>query len=152
MLHFALADAARYAALHPLLPAAFAWIARHAGGDLPAGRIPIDGERLFALHDRGELQPAAERRFESHLLHADLQLPLDGPEGMEVAPVRDLPVVEEHPERDLRFHAGPAGPATRLVVMPGECAVFLPEDAHKPCCRLAGPAAFRKLVLKVRLG
>lgn len=152
MLLLPLGHAARLAPLHPLFAPACAWLTAHwRRMDLPSGRIPIEDERLFAIHDRGELQPAAERRFESHLLHADLQLPLDAPEAMEVADVAGLAVVEALPEKDLRFHAAPAGPATRLVVHPGEVAVFLPEDAHKPCCQVAGPGPFRKLVVKVRL-
>lgn len=152
MILLPLSHADRLAGIHPLFAPACAWLAAHARRtDLPDGRIPIQGEALFAIHDRGVLQPAEERRFESHLLHVDLQVPLDGPEGMEVVDAAGLPVLESIPDKDLRFHAEPAGPRSLLAVHPGSVAVFFPEDAHKPCCRITGPAPFRKLVVKVRL-
>jgi biofilm protein TabA len=40
---------------------------------------------------------------------------------------------------------------SRVVLHPGTCAIFLPQDAHKPGCAVSAPTAVRKVVVKVLL-
>ena len=154
MLHAPLLHAHRYATLHPLFPAAFAWLARPGKLELPDGRQDLDGDRLFALIQSGTTRDPDPARFESHRRYIDIQVVLAGGEVMEWVPVDNLAEAVAYDEaKDIRFHVAPSRPAARVALVAGEFAVFFPEDAHKPCCHLGtAPVAFRKIVIKVLVG
>lgn len=115
------------------------------------GRHEIDGERVFALVQRYDTAPGAEKRFESHRLHADIQFVASGRERILRARSPDL--VEETPydeATDVSFYADP--PASSSVLLgAGDFAVLFPDDAHKPGCMAGGRHAVRKVVVKIRL-
>jgi len=141
----------RYAALRELRPA-FEYLEGHATGeDLADGRIEIDGTRLFALPQTYETKPVAGSKFEAHRKYADVQYIASGAELIGYAPTESLSVETPYDEqKDIAFYAPP--PRYTPVVLPaGFFAVFYPEDAHMPCCRLDGPEQVRKIVVKVRL-
>ena len=150
MIACTLADAERYAGLHPLFPRA---LTLAADGDLRA-RAPGSydlGQGLHVNLDAGQTQPASERRFESHRDHIDIQVVLAGPERMQWARTADLTVDQPFTaEADIAFYATPERIAGEAVLHPDELAIFFPEDAHRPCCDPgADSVAFRKLVFKV---
>jgi len=141
----------RYAGLAQLKPA-FEFIERHSPGeDLPDGRTEIDGERLFALVQTYEPKPAAEGEFEAHQRYADVQYIAAGAEMIGYAPTWTLKAkIPYNPEKDIAYYAQPQ-PYTPLAMPAGTFAVFYPEDAHMPCCRLDSDAQVRKIVVKVLL-
>ena len=152
MIHDALANAGRYAPMHPLFATAFAWLADERNRDSADGRYPLLDQRLFAIVESGVTMPCRDKRFESHRRYIDIQINLGGGEIMEWAPSAELAVVDDFkPDGDIRFHAQPGHGPTRLHVRPGEFAIFWPEDAHKPCCRLDDrwETGYRKIVFKV---
>jgi YhcH/YjgK/YiaL family protein len=136
-----------------LFPAAFAWIAEPTNLALADGRYAIDGERLYVMLQSGETKNPSVARLESHRRYIDIQVVLAGGETMEWAPADGLAEqVAYEPAKDIRFHLEPARPPARICLIPGEFALFYPEDAHKPCCHLAaGSASFRKAVFKVKV-
>jgi len=143
-----LSRAGRHAALHPRLAAGFAWLAGRDWHTVPDGRHEIDGERLFASVESGTTFEADLRRYESHRRYLDIQFAISGGERMGWWPL-DLPVVEQAGP-DLWFHRVPPGDGIMLPVPAGHIAIFLPGEAHKPCCHLGDcPAPFRKCVVKV---
>jgi YhcH/YjgK/YiaL family protein len=148
-----LANARRYAGLHPLFGAAFAWAGDPANADPAPGRYPLIGDDLTVVVDHGRTEDPALRRFESHRWHIDIQINRAGGEVMEWHPANALAVALDFEEGgDIRFHHPPtlAGTPTRALVPPGHFTIFWPEDAHKPICHPAGTAVdFRKLVFKV---
>ena len=84
----------------------------------------------------------------------DLQIPLDGPEIIEIAPTSQLtPATDYESDTDLIFSPSQTQAVTQLYVQPGEVVVLYPEDAHKPgkVPTTDAHAAFRKLVFKVAL-
>ena len=151
MIHDTLANAQRYHSLHPRFAHAFAWCQEANHLAKPDGRYPIHGDDLFVIVESGPTIAAPHKRFESHRRYIDIQVVLGGGEVMEWAPADNLAEhVAYNPEKDIRFHIEPARPNARIALVPGEFAIFYPEDAHKPCCFLgAGPSAFRKAVFKV---
>lgn len=151
MIHAPLLHAARYVDLHPRFAAAFAWLAQPANLALAEGRYELDGDRLFALVQSGATRDPGVARFESHRRYIDIQVVVAGGEVMEWTPVEGLAEQVAYSEaKDIRFHVEPERPATRLTVLPGEFAVFFPEDGHKPCCHLgAVPTGFSKIVMKI---
>lgn len=150
MIQDSLANAARYAPLHPLFPAAFAWLAANRG--IADGRHPIQGEDLFAIVETGSTFDPAVRRFESHRTYIDIQVNLAGGEVMEWLPVAGLAVEDDfQPGGDIAFYRTPTTAPTRLHVKADEFTIFWPSDAHKPVCHPpTGPTAYRKVVFKVR--
>ena len=103
--------------------------------------------------DSGTLEASEQRRFEAHRQMIDLQIPLDGPEIIEIYPTDQLTGSEAYDtEKDLIFFDQPSGTVTSLYVQPGEVVVLYPEDGHKPCVLPAGAQdQFRKLVFKVAI-
>jgi biofilm protein TabA len=146
-----LTDAGRYACLHPLFPRVFAFLAAGSHEGLAEGRHAIDGDRLAVIVETGTTKDPGVKRLECHRRYIDVQVVLAGGERMGWAKLDGL--VEHVPYdagKDLRFFADPAGGAASILVLPGQFAIFFPEDAHKPGCHPAGaPVAYRKLVFKV---
>ncbi len=140
----------RYETLHPLFAAAFAYL-RSFDPETPDGKVVLDRDQLFALPQRYETSPAADRRFEAHRKYIDIQYILEGEEIIEHAPVEWLPEVTEpySDDRDVMFFRDPAG-CSRTLLRAGDFAVYFPPDGHKPCCQAgAAPAAVRKVVMKI---
>jgi YhcH/YjgK/YiaL family protein len=118
---------------------------------LPAGRLDIDGDALFAVVQDYTTAPKAERRPEAHARYADIQFVASGREIIGWTPAdRTGPVTEDRlAERDVRFFAEVAG-ESELVLEAGSYAVFFPGEVHRPGCALGAGEAVRKLVVKVR--
>jgi biofilm protein TabA len=117
----------------------------------PDGRHPIDGDRIYALVSSYASHPSTERRFEAHRRNADVQWIATGLERILHAPTPDLTVVEEYdPVEDLVFFADPPA-SSSFLFRPGDIAVFLPGDAHKPGCMAGASHQVRKVVVKIRL-
>lgn len=112
-------------------------------------RIELGGG-VFALEQAYRSKQREEGFFESHRTFIDVQVIVEGEEGMEVV---DLSRTKEktayQPERDLIVHADVDG-ASWLRLRAGDVAVFYPADVHLPgLCGAAGPAVVRKTVIKV---
>jgi YhcH/YjgK/YiaL family protein len=111
-------------------------------------RIDLAGG-AFALEQVYLSKPSSEIRWESHRQYIDLQLVVTGREQMEVTEVSTLKVEDDRtPGTDVILYAAQV-PAAVLHVGPGEGAVFLPEDAHRPSLADGQPAEIRKLVVKI---
>ncbi|MBS0661627.1 MAG: YhcH/YjgK/YiaL family protein [Verrucomicrobia bacterium] len=139
-----------YTPLHPRLAAGFEYL-RRLPANVADGRYEIDGPDLFALVQSYTTTPAAERKLEHHRKFADVQYLFAGAEIIEYAPLGALEVDRPYDEANDYGLVRDAVPNASLVLRPGQWAIFLPQDAHKPGCALGAPAAVRKVVLKVRL-
>ena len=117
---------------------------------LPAGRVDIDGDRMFALIQDYDTVPKAEKRPESHARYIDIQYVASGREVIGYAPLAgDNPVAENFFEgRDVQFFSTVAD-ETDLVLGTGAYAVFHPTDIHRPGCAAGAPAKVRKVVVKI---
>ncbi len=70
--------------------------------------------------------------------------------GKRAAGELELPVAEQAGP-DLWFHRMPPDDGLMIPVPAGHFAIFLPGEAHKPCCHIGSfPAPFRKCVVKVQ--
>jgi len=133
--------------------AAFAWLKNAAWKDLPPGTVDIDGRRVYASVTAYGTRAEADTRYEVHQHYADIQLLAAGEEEILVCHRDELAADGDwDDERDLRFLRGSPRCAHRVVLAEPLAAVFLPEDAHRPCIAFRGaPAPVRKVVVKVRL-
>lgn len=145
-----LPESAEYEVLGERIAAGLRWL-RSMDGALPDGRHPILGDDVFALVSTYDTGPSAEKRFETHVRHVDLQYVAEGHERILHAPADALEVDTPYDDAaDVAFYAEPPF-ASSLLMRPGGLAIFFPGDAHKPGCMAGGRHTVRKVVVKVRI-
>lgn len=117
---------------------------------LPAGRVEIDGDAMFALIQDYDTEPKAAKRPESHARYIDIQYVFAGRELLGYAPiVAEHTVTEDLFEtKDVRFY-GDVAQETDLLLGPGGYAVFYPTDIHRPGCAAGDTEKVRKVVIKI---
>lgn len=139
----ALANASRYAAVHPLFAQAFAFVA--ANKTIGSGRHDLDGDRLYVLVADNDGR-GAEATLEAHRAYIDIQVALDGLEEIGWRPAAECrhPIDVFDTAKDVIFFED--RPRIWLPLPHDHFAIFFPEDAHAP---LGGRGRIRKLVVKV---
>jgi len=101
--------------------------------DVPEGKCWIREPDIFAQVSSYKTRPAHDGRFETHKRYVDVQILLTGSEKIDVtSPDALIPDTDYDDHNDIRFYKGIDTPAVRLVMMPGNFALFLPHDAHCP--------------------
>lgn len=121
-----------YAAVHPAFPRALEFLKHCFTHGAACGRHEIDGDDLYALVM--EYTPAEKEapRFETHNRYIDIQCMLRGSECQWYLPRKDLQDAGAYnPEKDVTFYSF-SGVGSRLVLNPGDLAVYFPEDGHLP--------------------
>lgn len=145
-----LSNASCYAEVHPSLTRAFAWLAAY-DPTTPDGRYEIDNS-LIAIVQRYSTAPAAEKKWESHRMHGDIQYMVEGSERIGYAGRETLAVKASYnPKKDAEFYLPPDGSSTLLELCAGSFAIFLPRDGHQPGVMIDRPSAVQKVVIKFRL-
>jgi YhcH/YjgK/YiaL family protein len=153
MIQDLLENADAYAGLPSAFATAFAWIRDHAA-TASLGKHPVDGEVVFAIVEEYDTRPISSVPFEAHRLRADIQTVLSGEEEIAVIPKSHLTSsIPYDSARDIEFfHDAPHSAPSAIRMRPGEFAIFLPQDAHKPGCALhSGSGRVRKVVMKILL-
>lgn len=117
---------------------------------LPAGRIDIDGDRVFALVQDYRTKPETEVRPEAHSRYLDIQFIDSGCKKIGFASSTDAPpAVEDYSEeRDIRFYDHVPHESS-LLMTAGSYAVFFPWDIHRPGCSISEPCDVRKILVKI---
>ncbi len=132
MIHEVLANAHLYAPFHDGFAHAFAFLSMDDLKDLPNGRYEIDGDRVYAMVQRGPGRSREEAFLETHDRYIDIQYVLAGTDNMGWKPrSRCTELVRERCETpDVTFYRD--DPDTWIAVERGAFVVFFPEDAHLP--------------------
>ncbi|MBD3813300.1 MAG: YhcH/YjgK/YiaL family protein [Betaproteobacteria bacterium] len=141
-----LAEADRYAALHPLFPRAFEFLRNANLMTLAPGKHDVQGEELFAIVEACDGRTRAEAKLECHRRYIDIQLVVEGVDEMGWKPVAACmdPATDYDAARDIRFFNDT--PSNWIATLPGAFCLFFPEDAHAP---LVGTGMIRKVVVKI---
>ena len=141
-----LAESARYAALHPGFPRAFAFLAATDLTALPPGRHALDGDRMYVSIDHKDGRGREGARLEAHRRYIDIQFTIDGDEQIGWMPLAACgsPAAGFDESKDVGFFD--VAVTTWLAVPPGSFAVFFPDDAHAP---LAGRGPLKKAIVKI---
>ncbi|MCA1963584.1 MAG: YhcH/YjgK/YiaL family protein [Prosthecobacter sp.] len=144
-----LAQADRYARLHPGFARAFDFL-RRVDGTQALGRHELDGERAFALVQTYTTKPQADALFEAHRKYIDVQFIHSGRETILWAPLASLsePTMSYDESKDAALWKLTAD-STPLHVSAGHFCILYPEDAHAPCVQWDAPAEVFKVVVKV---
>ena len=118
-----------------------------------AGRHELDGDRVYASIQEYETHAANPDKLEIHRKYIDIQLLLDGEETICFRPVDGLETTLSYDAgRDIAFYRLPAGDAayTPVTLVPGNFAVFFPEEGHMPgLFRGDAPRRAVKVVIKI---
>jgi len=123
----------------------------HVTADTAKGKYDIDGSRLFYMVSEDMTEPFAERRAEYHARYLDIQIILQGQEGMTFSTQpAGAPETDWLADKDIAFL--PEGIAEKTVVLSeGDFVVFYPGEVHKPLCAVGKPAQVRKVVVKLQM-
>ena len=142
--------AATYAGLGSRIALALKFLQDNDCTKLPAGKMPIDGDNVYALVQDYQSKPRSEGVWEAHRRHLDVQFVAAGIEEMGYAPLASLTPRTPYDEtKDFELFNGPGN----FVTVPaGHFTIFYPQDGHIPGLAAEGnPAPVRKVVVKVRL-
>jgi YhcH/YjgK/YiaL family protein len=141
-------DFRRYAALHPAFATVAECLERTDLDALPEGRTdPPGGGFHLSASPHARTRPAAEAPLEAHRAYIDVQVVLEGVDTLGWAPVAACREIAQpyDPAKDIVFFRD--APQALLQLLPGQLAVFFPEDAHAPL--IGGGERIRKVVVKV---
>ncbi len=141
-----LANADRYAALHPLFRQAFDYMRNNDLKSLANGRHAIHGAQLFAIVERVPAREVKVAQLECHRQYIDIQLVLAGIDTMGWLPLAQClqPVSAFNTEYDIQFFKDVTD--TWVTTPAGSFCIFFPNDAHAP---LVGTGNIHKVVFKL---
>ncbi len=141
-----LEESGRYTQIHPLFPRAFDALARADLRSLPAGRYPIEGERLYLVITNEEGKGTDGAVLESHRKYIDIQFVVEGTDMIGWRPAAECPdvIARYDPSKDVELYG--EKPHAWSRVTGSAFALFFPSDAHAP---LGGTGLLRKAIVKV---
>jgi len=119
--------------------------------EVPEGKIWIREPDIFALVSSYKTRSPHEGRFEAHRRFIDIQFLLSGSEIIDVSSLNGLiPEAEFDEQNDIRFYGRIDVPPVRLTMLPGNFALFFPQDAHCPqLTPLTEALEVKKVVIKI---
>ena len=114
------------------------------------GVYPVSGDGTYLILQKRELQSFDEVKPEHHMEYVDIHFMISGVEKIGFArdsgrnkAVPVIPAADDHTFFDsVEFEM-------ELVLFPGQYAVLLPSDIHRPWCRADVTTSVRKALLKV---
>jgi YhcH/YjgK/YiaL family protein len=153
MIVTALENLSHQMAMTPNMHKALEYLKSVKVAGLQPGQVEIDGKNVYVMIQAYETRPAdAEVRLEAHRNYIDIQYVATGEEAMGWAHIAALQnPMAYNAEKDVWYGTLPAAGMTQVQVMPGQAAVFFPEDAHAPKLAVAAPVNVLKIVVKVRV-
>lgn len=138
----------KYYALNALFAEVGKFIEQHDLAKLDNGRHIIDGDKLFVNIEDNKGKTKSEAVIEYHRMMIDVQIPLNISETYGYMPVADLPDVPFNEETDIAKQAE-IKPRNFVTLIPGEFAIFFPQDGHAPCI---ADGTLHKAIFKVVAG
>lgn len=137
----------KYASLHHRFEKAFEFLKTADLNTILSGRHLIDGEDIYV--SAAEYFTKDEGFLEGHKEHIDIQLITKGSEKIGFALLKDHVEKEPYNEaRDISFYHGHCD---YLTLVPGDFAVFFPEDLHKPGIMDKKLVEVKKIVVKIKI-
>ncbi|RKS86966.1 biofilm protein TabA [Orbus hercynius] len=144
-----------YLELVPYLPAkikqAIEYVRDNVNGNTPTGKYEIDGDKVFFMVSENVPRLASNADPEYHQRYLDVQIVLEGQEGMSVATLPPYTEVMEDrlANGDIAFVATPVE-ETMFVAHKHDFVIFYPHEVHKPLCAIDGKLdKVRKIVIKM---
>lgn len=142
----------------PYLPAALRQtiehFRQHFNAESAPGKYEIEGQYQFVMIAHDATTPAATRRAEYHQRYLDIQIVLDGVEGMIFS--NQSPTYAEEDglaDKDIAFlPLGETGLDEKFLTLhTGDFVVFYPGEVHKPLCAIGNSTLVKKAIIKIEL-
>ena len=133
----------------PIILTSLEWIDKN--GDNSEIGIYELGQTAWFVNVHGyKTQSRKECTWENHTKTIDIQYMIDGAECIDITTVEKLgtPVLYK-PESDTQKFAASNHPTSQIILRPGDFAIFMPGEAHRPKIAVSAPAELRKLVVKI---
>jgi biofilm protein TabA len=120
-------------------------------GELPDGRIDIDGTNVYAIVQSYTSSPSTEPlKFEAHRKYIDIQYLITGRELIGWAHLDKLmTTIPYNDVKDALYGVVSPENVTFVHYAAGQAVVLYPSDAHAPGLAWGNPAYIKKIVLKV---
>lgn len=143
-----LKNAEAYYSLHPLFKEAFEYIKSVDFSKAELGKTELKGKDLFVMVSDSDMKTEEDAKMEVHNKYIDIQLPVSKAETYGWKARIELKEEREafNEEKDIQFFKDKG--TTRVTAVPGDFAIFFPQDGHAPCI---GEGKIRKVVVKIRL-
>lgn len=120
---------------------------------LADGRHAIDGDRMYALVQRYETEPADRCKLEAHRRYLDVQYIAKGREAMGYLPLTGRETCAYDEAKDFVSVSCADGAScedgARIPMTQGMFMVLYPQDGHRPKCMIDRPEPVVKIVVKV---
>ncbi len=139
-------NASQYVGLGPRIARALDYLRCTRLEALQAGRVDLDGDRVFALVSDYLTKPIELGRWEAHRRYLDLQSLGSGTERIGWAPLHRLREESREEQRDLTWLYGSG---EFLTLRPGDFILLWPADGHMPGIAVEAPAPVKKIVVKI---
>jgi YhcH/YjgK/YiaL family protein len=147
MIFDVLANADRYASVHPLFAECFAFLRQTDLVALPVGRQPLGSSGCTVIVNVAKLKTKEVARLEGHRVFIDIQYMVAGEELIGYVPRAHCAEISDDVANDFQELQGTAEFQT---LRPGCFAIYFPEDAHQPSIGTgAHTGPVRKIVIKV---
>ncbi len=137
-----------YEKLHPLFKEAFDYLKSVDFSKAEVGKTELREKDLYVMVSDSDMKTEADAKVEAHNKYIDIQLPIDKPETYGWKARAELKEEQEsfNEEKDIQFFYDKG--TTLVTAVPGDFAVFFPQDGHAPCI---GEGKIRKVVVKIKL-
>lgn len=143
-----LENAEKYFGLGERIAAALRYLQSNDCTRLDAGKIPVQGEQVYALVQDYTTKRRENGVWEAHRRYIDVQFVAAGIEEMGYAPLKTLS--ERTPYDEGKDFSLFDGPGSFVTVPAGSFTIFFPQDGHIPGLAANGdPSPVRKVVVKV---
>jgi YhcH/YjgK/YiaL family protein len=146
-----LKNASMYNVFGKNFEAAFKWLKSNDLKNMPVGKVEIDGTNVYANIMEVDSKTAAQGKWESHKVYADIQFLIDGAEKIGYADISRTSQVSHDEAKDFVTLSAEGDFFVRLH--PDSFVIVFPHDAHLPgIAAIEGSSSkIKKVVIKVRL-
>ncbi len=137
----------------PNMETAINFLLESGQADHPAGRLTVDGEKVFVEVQAYDTIEGGDVIFEGHRQYIDIQYLVEGEEVIGWATLDDATPTTPYGETggDAWLGTVPAERVTNVRLKGGQLAVLYPTDAHAPRRAAGASMPVRKLVVKVAI-
>lgn len=146
MISDSLKNSGNYNNLPAYLEEVFLFLNSHNMEELKDGRIELRGNDISCMISTQNGKRTEEAKLEFHRKYIDLHFTISGSDTIGWKASDDCKEIEQKYdcEKDLGFFSDK--PVNWLTLLPGQFAVFFPEDAHAP---LVSEGVIRKAIFKI---
>lgn len=143
-----LSNAKHYFSLHPLFEKAFEYLKTQDLNQIETSSIQLKGDSLKVSVIETKMKTKSEAKLETHQQYIDIQIPLQQKETFGWRSIAGLIYSAKgyDAKNDIEFFNDE--PSTYFTLLPGEFAIFFPEDGHAP---LIGEGYTKKIIFKIAI-